>query len=206
MKKLKRGTGCDEIEYIKNVKERKKSKIEIDIIDNNLKVETKPDVPWKLTNIIDCSDLQSAVTLPCRSIRIGNYKVHGARTKDVTITRENVLITVPTLVNTPAAEIVTVEIALEDILSVDAQLNKPSPLLCLTISPAAWILARETLRMNISDGASLNSEDDKQRRIIIVPQKLIESNKTLLKKHLGGKIQEVTPKEANDILVNSSFK
>merc|ERR1719320_1497557 len=50
----------------------------------------------------------------------------------------------------------------------------------------------------------LESDDFSQKMITIIPNKIIEDNKTVIKHHFGSEIQEIDSKNANDLLVKSS--
>merc|ERR1712106_638966 len=82
------------------------------------------------------------------------------------------------------------------------------PLLFLYISPSACVRARRTLKMTNSQSFYLDvqSNDETQKRITILPEKLTEDNKAILKQHFGSNVQELESKDANEILVRSSPK
>ena len=52
----------------------------------------------------------------------------------------------------------------------------------------------------------VQSQDETQKRITILPEKLTEENKVVLKQHFEHKLQELESKDANEILVRSSPK
>ena len=143
--------------------------------------------------------------LSCRSIRIGNYRVLPK--EKITITTKGVQIKVPAIINT--SEVVGINIPMSDVVKVLAHFGKKCmPLLFLYISPAACNRARKMLKMTNSQSFFLDvhSTDETQKRITIIPEKVTEDNKQILKQHFGSKVQELERKEANDILVRSSPK
>jgi len=155
-------------------------------------------------NIVDGSHPGQWCSLPCRSIRIGNYKVLPK--EKITITDKGVQIKVPAIINT--SEVVTINIPMSDVLKVLAHFGKSMPLLFLYISPSACVRARRTLKMTNSQSFYLDvqSNDETQKRITILPEKLTEDNKAILKQHFGSNVQELESKDANEILVRSSPK
>jgi len=155
-------------------------------------------------NIVDGSHPGQWCSLPCRSIRIGNYKVLPK--EKITITERGVQIKVQAILN--QAEVVTINIPMADVLKVLAHFGKSMPLLFLYISPSACGRARKSLKMTSSQSFYLDvqSSDETQKRITILPEKLTEENKTILKQHFGNNVQELESKDANEILVRSSPK
>jgi len=143
-------------------------------------------------------------SLTCRSIRIGNYKVLP---KDkITITEKGVQIKVPSIIN--PSEVVTLNIVTKDILKVLVHFGKQMPLLFLYISPSACLKTRKLLKMTNSQSFYLDvqSSDETQKRITILPDKLLEENKVTLNQHFSTIIQTLESKDANEILVRSSPK
>ena len=89
-----------------------------------------------------------------------------------------------------------------------AHFGKSMPLLFLYISPGACKRARTSLSMtnNQSFYLDITSQDETQKRVTILPEKLSDDNKMVLKQYFGNRLQEVESKEANEILVRSSPK
>merc|ERR1719187_2912955 len=52
----------------------------------------------------------------------------------------------------------------------------------------------------------ITSQDETQKRVTILPEKLSDDNKMVLKQYFGARLNEVESKEANEILVRSSPK
>jgi len=155
------------------------------------------------TNIVENAG-NNWCSLTCRSIRIGNYKVLP---KDkITITEKGIQIKVPGIIN--PSELVTINIVMKDILKVLVHFGKQMPLLFLYISPSACQKTRKLLKMTNSQSFYLDvqSTDETQKRITILPDKLLEENKVTLNQHFANIIQTLESKDANEILVRSSPK
>jgi len=155
-------------------------------------------------NIFDGSAPGNWCNLACRSVRVGSYKVLP---KDrISITEKGVQIKVPAIMNN--MEIVTITIPMNDVLKVLAHFGKSMPLLFLYISPGACKRARASLAMNSVQSfyIDITSQDETQKRITILPEKLTDDNKMILKRFFASSLQEVESKEANEILVRSSPK
>jgi len=143
-------------------------------------------------------------SLPCRSIRIGNYKVLP---KDkLMVTPRGIQFKVPGIL--PPQEVITISIGMNDILKVLAHFGKSMPLLFLYVSQDACARVRRQLKMVNTQSFYLEvqSPDETQKRITILPEKLTEENKAVLKQHFESKLQELESKDANEILVRSSPK
>ena len=123
----------------------------------------------------------------------------------ITVTEKGVRIMVPAIINN---EVVTIDIGMGDILKVLIHYGKQMPLLFLYVSPGACQKTRKLLKMTNRDSFYLEvtSTDETQKRITILPEKINEESKTILKQHFGDKIQELENKDANEILVRSSPK
>ena len=141
-------------------------------------------------------------SLKCRSIRIGNYRV---RPKEIIITDKGIQIKVPAINNT---EGVNINIPMSDVLKVLVHFGKSMPILLLYISTSACMRVRGTLKMTNSQSFYLDvqSNDQTHKRITIIPEKLTEANKSLLRQHFHCNVQELEGKDANEILVRSSPK
>ena len=89
-----------------------------------------------------------------------------------------------------------------------AHFGKSMPLLFLYVSQDACARVRRQLKMVNSQAFFLEvqSPDETQKRITILPEKLTEENKAVLKQHFESKLQELESKDANEILVRSSPK
>jgi len=155
-------------------------------------------------NIIDGSQQGQFCTLSCRSIRVGNYKVLPK--EKIIITERGVQVKVPAILN--PNEVVTLNIMVQDVLKVLAHFGKSMPLLFLYVSPASCSKIRSCLKMTNKQSFFLDvqTQDETQKRITILPEKLTEDQKAILKTHFGTNVQELEAKDANEILVRSSPK
>ena len=143
-------------------------------------------------------------SLTCRSIRIGNYKFIP---KDkITVTKKGVQIKVPSITNN--SEVVTINILTKDIFKVLIYFGKKMPLLFLYISPSTCQETRKLLRMTNSQSLyfDVESTDETQKRITILPKNINEDNKVCLMQYFSNVIQELEGKDANKILTMSSPK
>ena len=80
-----------------------------------------------------------------------------------------------------------------------AHFGKSMPLLFLYISPGACKRARTSLSMtnNQSFYLDITSQDETQKRVTILPEKLSDDNKMVLKQYFGNRLQEVELKEVS---------
>ena len=99
----------------------------------------------------------------------------------IAITENGVQIKVPDILNPKV--VVIINIAMKDILKVHAHFGKQMPLLFLYISPAACQKTRKLLKMTNSQSFYLEvtSADETQKRITILPDKLNEDSKVIIK-------------------------
>jgi len=140
----------------------------------------------------------------CRSIRIGNYKVIP---KEKIIFTDNVVqIKVPAILNQD--ELVTIDIPTKNVVKVMAHFGNDLPLLFFYVSPSECGKIRKLLKMTSSHSFYLDllSSDGTQNSITILPDKLTEENKTILKQHFGSKVQLLETNETCEILIRSSPK
>jgi len=143
-------------------------------------------------------------SLPCRSVRIGNYKVLPK--EKITLSPNGVQIKVPGIFNTE--EVNTVTILKSDLIKIQAHFGKQMPLLFLYVKDSACVRARKVLKMTSAASFYLDvaSDDETQKRITILPEKLTDENKATLKQNFGETLQDLESKDANEILVRSSPK
>jgi len=141
--------------------------------------------------------------LDCRYVRIGNYQVLLSK---VSVTREGVEIKVPAIKK--EMEMITIHVEMNEVFKVLAQLGKFMPVLFLYVSVSACQKTREILKMTDHKGYYLDvlSEDETQKRITIMPEKLTEDDIEIMKNHFGSNLQELQSKDANDLLIRSSPK
>jgi sentrin-specific protease 7 len=143
-------------------------------------------------------------SLPCRSVRIGNYKVLPK--EKIILSPHGIQIKVPGIINTD--DVITITILKADLIKVQAHFGKQMPLLFLYVKESACARARKVLKMSSAQSFFLdvNSLDETQKRITILPEKLTDENKTTLKANYGDTVQDLEAKDANEILVRSSPK
>jgi len=156
-----------------------------------------------IENIFDGSEPGNWCNMACRSVRVGSYK---GLPSEIIITEKGVQIKVPAIMNN--MEIVTITIPMNDVLKVLAHFGKCMPILFLYISPGACKRVRESLAMSSSQSFFLDitSQDETQKRVTILPKKLTDENKMILKRFFKKTLQEMEYKEANEILVRSAPK
>jgi len=141
--------------------------------------------------------------LDCRYVRIGNYQVLLSK---VSVNKEGVEIRVPAIKK--EMEMITIHVEINEVFKVLAQLGKFMPVLFLYVSVSACQKTREILKMTDHKGYYLDvlSEDETQKRITIMPEKLTEDDIEIMKNHFGSNLQELQSKDANDLLIRSSPK
>jgi sentrin-specific protease 7 len=124
----------------------------------------------------------------------------------LTVTGRGILCKVPAIL--PPHEVITISIAMPDVLKVLAHFGKSMPLLFLYVSQEACARIRRQLKMQNNQAFFLEvqSPDETQKRITILPEKMTEENKAVLKSVFESKLQELESKDANEILVRSSPK
>ena len=144
---------------------------------------------------------RSSWSLPCRSIRIGNYKVLPK--EKLAVTPLGIQFEVPAILD--HQELLTITISMNHILKVLAHFGKSMPILFLHVSEEACARVRRQLKMLNSRAFYLDfqSLDETQKRITILPEKLTEENKAVLKQLLGTKLQELDLRDANEILLRN---
>lgn len=153
-------------------------------------------------NIFNGSQPGNWCNLSRRSVRIGSYKV---LTKDrIVITEKGVQIKFPAISNN--LEIVTINIPMNDVLKVFIGSIWTMPILFLYISPAACKRIRASLAMNNRQSffIDITSQDETQNRVTIVPEKLSNVDRMILKQIFSKTLQQVYSFEANEILERSS--
>ncbi len=95
-----------------------------------------------------------------------------------------------------------------DVLKVMAHFNKSCPIIFLYLSPTACAAIRQQLTMDKKYGIWLDigESDDTMKRVTILPDKVTEENKAILKGIYVNEMEELDNKAANEILVHSSPK
>ncbi|PSN57920.1 hypothetical protein C0J52_00233 [Blattella germanica] len=146
--------------------------------------------------------------LQCRTVRIGSYKVVP---KDrVLLSSIGIRISVPAIEDESKNVMLTVNI--KDIVKVLIHFGRGMPVLFFYINPTPAARIRAALNMESKLGPYYDpsSQDETQRRITLLPERLNEDSKVALKTIFGSLsnnvLEELNNKEANDILVRASPK
>ncbi|KYQ55911.1 Sentrin-specific protease 7 [Trachymyrmex zeteki] len=142
--------------------------------------------------------------LECRTVRIGSYK-YIPREK-VVISYSGVRFSVPLLEDD--ASFVTLDVKYKDIVKLLIHFGKTMPVLFFYTSVNTGAMIRELLGMQDPKGPYYDpaGKDHTHKRITLLPDKLPEDSKVILTNLFsrGHKIDELSPKEANDILIRAS--
>ncbi|XP_066991207.2 uncharacterized protein [Anabrus simplex] len=159
-----------------------------------------------LEAIIDGTMQGQYTLLQCRTVRIGSYKV--VPRERVILSNIGVKLSVPSIEDDDKN--VTLTIDIEDIVKVLIHFGRGMPVVFLYTSAPAAAKIRNLLKMESKLGPYFDpsSGDDTQRRITLLPEKLLEESKVTLKTIFGNLniLAELNNKEANDILVRASPK
>lgn len=141
-------------------------------------------------------------SLPCRSIRVGNYKITPL--DKITLSPNGIQTKVPAIYSKD--ETVMLTILKSDLVRIQCHFSKQMPLLFIQVKDSACARFRKQLKMTSPHSYYLDSgsKEETQKRITILPEKLSEENKVVIKQNFTDLIQELESKDANDILVRSS--
>lgn len=157
-------------------------------------------------NFTDSSTQNVHTALLCRTVRIGSYK-YVPREK-VIVSQNGVRFGVPLLEDDKS--FVTLDVKIQDIVKVLIHFGKCMPVLFFYTSPSTGAMIRELLGMQDPKGPYYDpaGKDHTHRRITLLPEKLTDESKAVLKNVFmpKGLLAELNPKEANDILVRASPK
>ncbi|XP_025989146.1 uncharacterized protein LOC105193209 isoform X3 [Solenopsis invicta] len=142
--------------------------------------------------------------IECRTVRIGSYKYIPR--ESVVISYSGVRLNVPLLED--ETSFVTVDVKYKDIVKLLIHFGKTMPVLFFYTSPNMGTRIRELLGMQDPKGPYYDpaGRDHTHKRITLLPDKLPDDSKVILTNLFsrGDKIDELTPKEANDILIRAS--
>ena len=163
-----------------------------------------------ITLMKDLYSLQKGETvlhtsLSCRSIRIGSYKtLHKER---VHFTKKAIYMTVPHL--TKPKNLITLVIPTKDLLKMEVLFCEGLPLIFISTKKNTCERVRKDLNLDFkSQGLYYDSfiiqNDYTMKKITMLPEKLPDEAKNLLKLFYGKYITELSNKEANELLVNST--
>ncbi|XP_012286581.1 uncharacterized protein LOC105703068 isoform X2 [Orussus abietinus] len=148
----------------------------------------------------------SQTSLLCRTVRIGSYK-YVPREK-VAISQHGVRLSVPLLEDDK--NFVTLEVQFKDIIKVLIHFGKSMPVLFFYTTTSTGAMIRELLGMQDPKGPYYDpaGKDHTHKRITLLPERVSEESKVILKTLFAPRrmLEELSPKEANDILVRASPK
>ncbi|XP_018399292.1 PREDICTED: uncharacterized protein LOC108777009 isoform X1 [Cyphomyrmex costatus] len=170
-----------------------------DIMDNE---ENSKEI-YENHNFFDIGQLPQTA-LECRTVRIGSYK-YIPREK-VVISHSGIRFRVPLLEDD--SSFVTLDVKYKDIVKLLIHFGKTMPVLFFYTSINTGATIRELLGMQDPKGPYYDpaGKDHTHKRITLLPDKLPEDSKAILTSLFsrGDKIDELSPKEANDILIRAS--
>ncbi|XP_014473884.1 PREDICTED: sentrin-specific protease 7-like isoform X2 [Dinoponera quadriceps] len=142
--------------------------------------------------------------LQCRTVRIGSYK-YIPREK-IVISQSGVRFGVPLLED--GQNFVTLDVKYSEIVKVLIHFGKTMPVLFFYTSTSMGAMIRELLGMQDPKGPYYDpaGRDHTHKRITLLPDELTNDSKIKLKSIFlpRGKMEELSPKEANDILLRAS--
>ncbi|CAL1674391.1 unnamed protein product [Lasius platythorax] len=144
------------------------------------------------------------IAIECRTVRIGSYKYIPR--ENVIISHSGVRFSVPLLED--ATSFVTLDVKYKDIVKLLIHFGKTMPVLFFYTSPNSSAMIRELLGMQDPKGPYYDpaGKDHTHRRITLLSDKLPDDSRPKLTSLFsrGDKIEELNPKEANDILLRAS--
>lgn len=146
-----------------------------------------------------------SINLSCRTVRIGSYK--AIPRQDIIFSQRGVKIWVPQIRN--HYDSVLIKIPLRCIVKLLFHFGRSLPVIFIYTMPQIATNIRKLLRMNESNGHYFNpaSRNEVFKRITLLPERVTEAMQNTLQDLFEGTddlLQELTVKEANDILVRSS--
>ncbi|XP_017760809.1 PREDICTED: uncharacterized protein LOC108551228 [Eufriesea mexicana] len=176
------------------------------IITNNSVSNTSSDYTMESEDIKDNAVQSPHTSLLCRTVRIGSYKYIPR--ERVVISQNGVRFGVPLLEDDKT--FVTLEVKIQDIVKVLIHFGKAMPVLFFYTSTNTGAMIRELLGMQDPKGPYYDpaGKDHTHKRITLLPEKLSEESKVVLKTVFARRrlLEELSSKEANDILVRASPK
>ncbi|XP_076301470.1 uncharacterized protein LOC143219351 isoform X2 [Lasioglossum baleicum] len=176
------------------------------VITNNSISSISTDYDMESEDMKDNSVSSPHTSLLCRTVRIGSYKY--VPRERVLISRNGVRFGVPLLEDDKS--FVTLEVKLQDLVKVLIHFGKAMPVLFFYTSTNSGAMIRELLGMQDPKGPYYDpaGKDHTHKRITLLPEKLSEESKVVLKSLFSQRqlLEELTSKEANDILVRASPK
>ncbi|XP_043472119.1 uncharacterized protein LOC122504870 isoform X2 [Leptopilina heterotoma] len=154
--------------------------------------------------ITECPTNTIHTLLHCRTVRIGSYKY--VPVENVIISERGLRLNVPFLED--HKKLVTVDVKFKHIVRLLVHFGKAMPVLFFYTTTATGVMIRDVLGMQDPKGPYFDpaSKDHTHKRITLLPDRINEESKSILKTLYEGKLEELSPKEANDILVRASPK
>ncbi len=94
----------------------------------------------------------------------------------------------------------------QDVIRLSAHFGKAIPIIFFYLSPRACEAIRAKLKMDKRYGIwlDLNSTDETQRRVTLLPDRISEEGKNIIKMLYPNDLEELDSKAANEILVSTS--
>nr|XP_033339479.1 sentrin-specific protease 7-like [Megalopta genalis] len=177
------------------------------VITNNSISSTSADYAMDSEDVTKDNSVSSPHTsVLCRTVRIGSYKY--VPRERVLISQSGVRFGIPLLEDDTT--FVTLEVKLQDLVKVLIHFGKSMPVLFFYTSTNTGAMIRELLGMQDPKGPYYDpaGKDHTHKRITLLPEKLSEESKVVLKNLFSrkGLLEELSSKEANDILVRASPK
>ncbi|XP_020283705.1 uncharacterized protein LOC109854713 isoform X3 [Pseudomyrmex gracilis] len=146
--------------------------------------------------------LQTAIE--CRTVRIGSYK-YIPREK-IVVSRTGVKFNVPLLEDDTS--FITLDVKYRDIVKLLIHFGKTMPVLFFYTTTNTGTMIRELLGMQDPKGPYYDpaGKDHTHKRITLLPDKLADDSRAIITALFarGDKMEELNPKEANDILLRAS--
>ncbi|XP_043675797.1 uncharacterized protein LOC122632713 isoform X1 [Vespula pensylvanica] len=158
-------------------------------------------------NFTDSSTQNIHTTILCRTVRIGSYKY--VPPEKILISPSGIRFGIPLLEDDKS--FVTLDVKVQDLVKVLVHFGKSMPVIFFYTTTSAGAMIRELLGMQDPKGPYYDpaGKDHTHRRITLLPEKLSDESKVALKNIFmirKGLLEELNPKEANDILVRASPK
>ncbi|XP_043260868.1 uncharacterized protein LOC122402282 [Colletes gigas] len=177
------------------------------VITNNSISSISSDYSMDSEDILKDNSVQCPHTsLLCRTVRIGSYKYIPR--ERVVISQNGVRFGVPLLEDEKS--FVTLDVKFQDLVKVLIHFGKSMPVLFFYTCTSTGAMIRELLGMQDPKGPYYDpaGKDHTHKRITLLPEKLSEESKVVLKNLFSRRrlLEELSSKEANDILVRASPK
>ncbi|XP_076637053.1 uncharacterized protein LOC143349590 isoform X4 [Colletes latitarsis] len=177
------------------------------VITNNSISSISSDYSMESEDILKDNSVQCPHTsLLCRTVRIGSYKYIPR--ERVVISQNGVRFGVPLLEDEKS--FVTLDVKFQDLVKVLIHFGKSMPVLFFYTCTSTGAMIRELLGMQDPKGPYYDpaGKDHTHKRITLLPEKLSEESKVVLKNLFSRRrlLEELSSKEANDILVRASPK